>query len=307
MDRTRVRRELGRIRGIVAGVGLAGVSIGAAPLLACTLRCQPHAMTYRALAPVDRQEGESDDAMLARCLEVCRTTTGHSNARCSTDEGQYYCETVQSEVCIAGRSPLGTFAAAGLGIGTACDTFLRAQIAFELASVFAFEELAQALPRWGAPSAFTRAALRFADDERGHAARLFDVLETDAPVRVVRGPRSPDDLFSFAKHNASEACVGETFGACVAAHQARHAPTPGMRHAYAGIAVDEFAHARLALALDRWSRTRLTRAESNEVDEACRASIRLLRDSLDAPLGPDGLGLPPRDEALSIHLALFGA
>lgn len=306
MDRARIHRELGRVRGLVAGIGMAGIAVGSVTLLGCTLRCHPSAMLVAEPAGIEREAGESDESLRMRCIEVCRSRRQRADTDCAIDaDDPPMCTWSETQACIAGRAPVGGFAHSVPCGANERDAYLRTQVAFELASVFAFEDLAESLAAWEANLGFIRAAARFADDERRHALRLFASIDDDDAVYVQPATRGPADLAAFARHNAAEACIGETFGARIAAHQARHAPDATLRSTYAGIARDEADHARFAFALDRWARTRLSRVEAQAIDDAYAASVSALRATLDTPLGPDGLGLPSPREARAIFDALF--
>src|SRR5262249_32966265 len=75
-------------------------------------------------------------------------------------------------------------------------------------------------------------------------------------------------LVEIARENAVEGCVRETFGALVAAWQARAAGDPVVRATMERIARDERRHAALAWEVARWARGRLGREGLRQVNEA---------------------------------------
>ena len=126
--------------------------------------------------------------------------------------------------------------------------------------------------------------------------------------RATRLPRAePRALEAIAAENAVEGCVGETFGALLAMHQAMRATDPGVRMAMRSIAVDETRHAALAWAVAKWMETKLSGEARARVREARRTAVATLRDEL-ARGAPAKLvayaGVPARDVALQMIDAL---
>ncbi|MCB9765586.1 MAG: hypothetical protein H6739_37775 [Alphaproteobacteria bacterium] len=165
----------------------------------------------------------------------------------------------------------------------------------EAVSVTAFQELAQQLVAWGAPSALIQRCLEAAEDEERHAAAIstLALAEGCPPQRPQRRP-APCNLYAVALHNAVEGCVGETWAALLAGWKAHNARTPELRAAYARIAPEEAAHAQLAWDLHAWLRARLPEPQRHELDEALAAELRSLVQRAPALLRalPAALGLP---------------
>ena len=102
-----------------------------------------------------------------------------------------------------------------------------------------------------------------------HGSHVPRLVATDMPVR---------DSESIARENAVEGCVGETFGALLAAHRAVSDADADIREAMAAIAPDELRHAALGWTVAEWATasSRLTRALAC----APRATRQLARWSL---------------------------
>ncbi|PCC67106.1 hypothetical protein SAMN02745121_07670 [Nannocystis exedens] len=212
-----------------------------------------------------------------------------------------------STSCKGGRRPTG-LCSEGRSSGADLIAQWFAEVAhLEAASVPAFERLAAELRGHGAPADLIAAALRAAVDEARHADLLGAVATRlggrPAPVELACvGGRSLADL---AIENAVEGCVGETWGALLAAHQARAAEDPELRACMAEIAVDEAAHAALAWAIDAWIAPRLSADERARVLAARSRAALALRDPppLDEALERRA-GLPPPDRARRLWRAL---
>jgi hypothetical protein len=209
--------------------------------------------------------------------------------------------------CAIGRRPqaLRSRAARGRSVGS----FFAQAAHLEAASVPAFEQLAVELSVHGAPRGLVRAAWRSRADEIRHVAmttamsRRFGVI----PERPVLGPRHVRSLASVAIDNAAEGCVRETFGALVAAVQARRARYPWLRRGLARIAADEARHATFSWALDAWARERLTAGERRAVDEARRRAAEQLLDEVTVPLPPEVTrvaGMPDAETSARLSRAL---
>ena len=82
-------------------------------------------------------------------------------------------------------------------------------------------------------------------------------------------------LRALLEDDAIEGCVGETWGALLAAWQAARAADPRVRRTLRRIAADEARHAALAWEILRWGAPRLTPADRRHVR---RALDRALRD-----------------------------
>jgi hypothetical protein len=98
---------------------------------------------------------------------------------------------------------------------------------------------------------------------------------------VPRAPREVRDLESIARENAVEGCVGETFGAAVAAWQAASSADAEIASAMRAIAPDELRHAALGWAVHAWIQRRLPTAARERVlaarDEAARDLVEKSR------------------------------
>jgi hypothetical protein len=162
----------------------------------------------------------------------------------------------------------------------------------EGASVHAFHQLASELAVHGAPALLIRAAQTAARDEARHAivvGALATRFGAHSPAVEVVAP-TPRSLEALAIENAVEGCVRETWGAELAAWQARNAHDAEVRATFASIAPDEARHAALAWAVDRWSAARL--------DDAARARVADARASAASELTGTVQHAP--------HLALLG-
>lgn len=182
--------------------------------------------------------------------------------------------------CKGGRRPPGL---ASEGRSGGDDPIARwfAEVAhLEAASVPAFERLAAELREHHAPAELIAAALRAAVDEARHADRLGAIATRlgGRPSPVELAPPHPRSLVALALENAVEGCVGETWAALLAAHQARAAEDPEIRACMAEVAADEAAHADLAWAIDAWIAPRLSAAERNDVLAARSRAVLALRD-----------------------------
>lgn len=208
-------------------------------------------------------------------------------------------------VCIGGRAPRGLVASRSIGGGVA--GWLAGAAHLERASVEAFEDLAHALARFGAPSALVREARDAAHDERRHADRIAQLaVACGAEVEPVRrAPGEWESVHALAIDNAIEGCTREAYAALVAARQALVAGEADVRAVYAAIATDEARHALLSMRLDAWARERLAPAERREVGARRRAALAALRT---APSEPDdvraALGLPSPIERSALLDAL---
>jgi hypothetical protein len=210
--------------------------------------------------------------------------------------------------CGAGRKPDGFHAPrrrAGIG------AWLAGVATLEAASVTAFARLARALARFEAPAKLGLAAKRAIADELAHAAAIGKLARrhggrVEAPVI----DRARDaTIEQLAVENAVEGRVGETFGALVAACQARAAMDAEVRAVFGAIAIDEARHAALAHQLAPWFERRLGWRERNAVARARQDAIaRVIATSCDFGLSTaerDELGLPAPDRLRAAALQLF--
>lgn len=211
---------------------------------------------------------------------------------------------------VCGRRPTGAVCSRRAAVADPELRWLLAAAELEAASVPAFEELAAELARHGAPEELRAGAWRAADDERRHAARASALVRRRGhePGAPEVGPAPAGDLEALARHNAVEGCVRETWGALLAAFQARNATAEDVRAAQVEIAGDERAHAELAWQIDAWARTRLSAAAQARVDAARRAAARALaREAGTLGVGLAALGLPNATQARALLRGLQSA
>lgn len=216
----------------------------------------------RPAADLDRDlralaEGAAESAT---CAQYCpAASAGERLESCSLSRTTLRCRFASTEKrareCAGGRAPAGL---ASLRSHDALDpvaSYWRAMEHLERASVAAFEELASELLLLGAPSALVERARRAADDERRHTRACGAELRRLGVARaeVVRRPVPPRCLLALAEDNAREGCVRESFGALLAAVQARRAEDPRHRALFAAIARDETAHGQLAWDVHAWA------------------------------------------------------
>jgi hypothetical protein len=179
----------------------------------------------------------------------------------------------------------------------------------EAASVPAFERLMRELEAHGAPASLRNAARRAARDEVRHA-RTITALAEEAGARVPQvrvAPFEERSLEAIATENAVEGCVRETFGAAVAAVQAKRASHRGLRAAMRRIARDEAQHAQLSWAVADWIDAKLDAGARKRVRRMReRAAVELLREvSVDpSAIARRDLGLPSAAEARAMVLSL---
>ncbi|MCY1007045.1 ferritin-like domain-containing protein [Nannocystis pusilla] len=209
--------------------------------------------------------------------------------------------------CKGGRRPAGLRSE---GRGGGDDPVARwfAEVAhLEAASVPAFERLAAELREHHAPAELITAALRATVDEARHADLLGAIAKRlgGRPSPVELAPARSRSLVELALENAVEGCVGETWAALLAAHQARVAEDPEIRACMAEVAADEAAHADLAWAVDAWIAPRLSADERTRVLAARSRAVLALRDPpiLDETLERRA-GLPTPDLARRLWEAL---
>jgi hypothetical protein len=152
-------------------------------------------------------------------------------------------------------------------------TYFAEVARLEAASVDAFELLATELRAYRAPAALVRRARSAAWDEVRHARAAGDLSR-----RFGKPPWAPRlatprrrSLSAIALDNAVEGCVNETFGALLAAWQARSAADGEVRTTMRRIARDEARHAALGWDVMRWTNTRLG---SRGKKQAARAAER---------------------------------
>lgn len=183
---------------------------------------------------------------------------------------------IECSWCIGGpgRAPSGL--APARFDRTVAGYFARAAW-MEAASVHAFRTLERELRMLGAPVSLQRAARRARTDEVRHARVMTRIARRHgAPVVKPRVRRSrARSIEAIAVENMAHGCVGETYAALEACHQAERAPAE-LRADLRRIAKDEIRHAALAWAVARWLDERLTtRARARVAAAKAEAIARL--------------------------------
>lgn len=242
---------------------------------------------------------------LATCASVCGTTSLFycvvAPASCVDGDVLPAPTDVECVSCAGGgRRPRGLVPLAPEGT-SALGRHFAAAAYVEAASIRAFEDVARALVRFGAPRRLVVAARRAARDEARHARAMTRVARRfgGRPRRVEVAPAPEVELPAWLLDNAVEGCAREAFGAVVAAWQAERAPDAGLRAAMRGIARDEACHAALAWAIFAWGVPHLQPVVLARVRAALSDAVLALRD---APLATSaaarrGAGLPsPREQ-----------
>jgi hypothetical protein len=229
---------------------------------------------------------------------------GESRLFVSTDGKEMLVVASVPSTCVSGRRPEGMRVDTSPG-ECGLGTFFAEIAQLEAASVFAFDRLARELDAHGAPNELSRAAERSKLDEvrhtfaTAHLARRFGAR----PAAIDVGSLHVRPLIEIALENAVEGCVRETFGALLAAYQARHAKNRDVARAMSVIASDEARHAALAWEVAAWAEPQLAERERATIAEARRVAARELRASLAFEPAPDVksvAGMPRGDRALAM-------
>jgi len=214
---------------------------------------------------------------------------------------------VDGPLC-AGRLPEGCkMHAIAAGIGG----WLASMAELEAAAVEAFERMVVELRHHGAPAELVARAEEAREDEIRHARAMgLQAARFGGTVRPhVRGAMHARDLEAMAVENAVEGCVRETFGAILAAYQARAATDAELRRELACIAVEEARHAQLSWDLAAWLDERLDAAAKSRIETAREDALRALRGAIGVDADTQGavpgllslVGLPPRQTALALY------
>lgn len=219
-------------------------------------------------------------------------------------------DVVSSEkgACV-GRRPGGLRPVSARG-RTALGAWLGGVASLEAAAVHAFAEIEADLLRLGAPGDLLREAARARRDEVRHARRVGR-LARRARGRIPRPQVSPVAARSregFARDNAVEGCVRETYGALVARWQAMAAQHDEIRRALVSVAEDEHRHAELSWRMHAWATEGLDADARARVEAAMVEALVALRLEVDAPMDPEVermAGYPSREirQALVTGLA----
>jgi hypothetical protein len=211
--------------------------------------------------------------------------------------------------CIGGRAPRGFTPRVSRSTDQGAQWLARmAQV--EAASVGAFDALHDDLARHGAPRGLLAAVRSASSDEVRHArsvGRAAAWFGAHVPAASTRAPRGRS-LAALALDNATEGCVGETFGAAVAAVQAERAGDRRVRRLMKGVARDEVRHAALAWRIADWldarldvrTRARVRRARGAALESTAAAIAR------EGP-GDERLGLPTAERLGAILASLADA
>jgi hypothetical protein len=172
--------------------------------------------------------------------------------------------------------------------GDCVGEFFAEAAKLEAASVHAFARMHSELARLGADAHLLERVESARQDEIRHArstsalARRFG----SAPKRAVIAPERARSVLDIAVENAVEGCVRETYGAVVAAYQARMAQDAEIVCALQQIAVDEAAHAQLSWDVAAFLDAQLSVAERAAVAHAQTAAEAELLAELSAPQAP---------------------
>ncbi len=182
-----------------------------------------------------------------------------------------------------GRRPEGLVQHDAGGAAIGLGAYFAEVAHLEAASVVAFERLARELARLGAPDSLVQRARRARADEIRHARRTASLAHRFGEVvrSIEVTPMITRDLLAVAVENAVEGCVRETYGALVAAFQARTARDPDVRAVLAGIARDEARHAELSHDVARWLETRLDGPSRRRVAAERSRALEELRGAID--------------------------
>lgn len=185
--------------------------------------------------------------------------------------------------CIGGR-----VSRSQLGLQLSAPTSARSpwwaqMAALEWAAVAAFGELARDLRRLGAPDALVARALRAQQDERVHARLCASMAGLPEGWNAAPGKhhqQRPASLLEFARVNASEGCIRESFAALEALVQSHRARDPKARAVLKRIADDEIRHGQLSWDVDAWATQRLRARGKQQVLRSRRSAIRRTWTSL---------------------------
>jgi hypothetical protein len=252
------------------------------------------------------------------CMTATSTTSSGDTGYDDVPEGLHTCAPIKGALdslycfyidCAYGRRPAG-LRSEGRAIASRALGRLFAEAAhLEAASVPAFERLAVALAHHGAPAPLRERAVAAAADERRHAA-LMTALAAEfggTPATPEIDPIAPPTLLELARDNAVQGCVGETWAALIARHQADTAELPQIREAMRGLATDETEHAELAWAIDAWLHTKLSPVECTAIAATRAAACEVLHTRLTAAIDHPAkqvAGIPRRSTALALYEGL---
>ncbi|HEU5075602.1 MAG TPA: hypothetical protein VFU02_15525 [Polyangiaceae bacterium] len=297
-------------------VTCAVTTVALTPAAGGVVRCQAGQEQQRMPLPARMHElvqfGQQTPLERARCESICPSLAG-PELTCVIERVEYrdelrrgeaipedelfvLCQTyhpggLESDIDIVGPLPSGRLARGVSGFagvaGTVAEYCSRSAY-YEAASIVAFRQLARILERLSAPPALAKRAQTFARDEARHCRGWLDLARASgAPRAATRtwpslahaDSRTPS-LYELCLDNLRAGCIGESYGAWLALHQARSATRPAMRRLAQRIARDEAAHAALAFELHGWLWPQLTPAERS----SCRAAVVEALADLASPL-----------------------
>jgi len=177
-----------------------------------------------------------------------------------------------------GRRPSGLARPQAAPAPSAVAAYFAALAHDEAASVHAFARMHEELRAYGAPRALIAGAARSVSDETRHARLMArQARRRGATVATPRVRRQrARSLESFARENAIEGCVRETYGALLMCWQAEHAADAELRALFARIAADETRHAALSWEVAQWAEPRLDARARGRVGAARRRALRSL-------------------------------
>jgi hypothetical protein len=225
------------------------------------------------------------------CYEACQAEKPYSQGGMGScvgdvDGGDGGVRVAQCQILYLCGRRLDGLAPPSSGRSTRLGEALARAAWLEAASIRAFEQLARELRTHGAPVQLVRAARVCARDEARHArmmARLARRHGARVPAVVVE-ERGVRDLEAIARENAVEGCVGETYGALLAAWPSHRAGDADIRRAMGAIAGDELRHAALGWAVASWVEPRLDAAARARVERARHEAVHnLIRETAREP------------------------
>lgn len=214
------------------------------------------------------------------------------------------------EPVACGRRPEGLVDnGAGGGFAIGLGEYFAEVAYLEAASVVAFRRLELELRRFGAPRELVERARRARADEIRHARETAALARRfGGDVRALEvGAATERELLAIAIENAAEGCVRETYGALVAAFQARKAKDPEVRAVLARIARDEARHAELSHDVAIWLDGKLDAASRALVEEERTRALDELRAAIEAAPAADVVehaGMPTVYEARALLAGL---